>query len=160
MTNTINIATEGVPVTSPQISGLLDLMFSSGPIGLLAWSGILIVIIAAITTIVRHSACPKSHKHGTHFFQIAHVVFFIFINHVGVGSMFGICCGPISYWTSKAILSVSIGLSVLLACSLLVSIVLKKLPKPSLWSLFGCAAAIASFAIIMIGFTLICGPDY
>ena len=132
-----------------------DLIFGSGPLGLLAWVAVLFALISAIVVITRHILNPRAHTNGTYFFQIAHIVFLIVVHHLGVGTMMGIGYGPMSYFTSSAIQSVGIGTGILLACCLLVSLVTRTMPQPTLLPCLGGLAAIASIVVIIISLTLI-----
>ena len=134
---------------------IVNLIFQSGPICFLAWVVVGITLIAALVTIIRHLITPGCHEHGIYFYQIAHIAFYIVVHYIGIGPLMYIYCGPMSHWVQQALTEVGIGVAVLLCSGLAVYMVTRVRPKPTLWGTLGIAATITSFAVILIGLTII-----
>ena len=152
----IESATPSAPVPSVASEfGFWHLIGGAGPAGVFAWLAVVASIVAAVVVVIRHIHNPQCHKHGTSFFAIAHVTFLLVVCNLGVGVLQTMCCPPYSYYVSLIGRSVGISTAILLVCTLVVSLVTRVVPKPTLWSCLGVAAGIVGLLVNLFGIPMI-----
>lgn len=165
MTNNIaDLAKLAEEIPLPEFYHLTTAIFKSGPLAFFGWMGFLIVPLAAVVVILRHFLAPGCHARGTFFFQITHVCFLWFLCYVVVHDhiVSFLCCGSctgniMAQIISENLISLGVGICTVIVSCASVALVLRRLPRVSIWSCFGLAAAFASIALIagcMLMFTL------
>ena len=129
----------------------------SGYIGIAGWLALALVALSAIVVIFRHVQNPECHQKGTAFFGIAHVCLLFFFYTYGVmGFIYATgACSHIPYAVCQTLLVTSVGVAHTLFMSVIVAIVIKRLPEPNVWHCFGLALICLDFFIITGGLLLI-----
>jgi hypothetical protein len=160
MTNTVNMARRAVEIARPEFYHLPSAILYSGSQALFGWIGMLIVPLSALVVILRHFLVRDCHARGTVFFQIAHVCFLWFMWHVVVcGHFVAYLCLGFSPADKRIIsdnlISLAVGIGITIVSCIMVSIFLRRSPRPDIYSCFGLAAIAASISVIAGGLLMI-----
>jgi len=128
-----------------------SLVLCSGHVAHFGWLALVVVVLAALIVIARHTRYPDRRRHGTAFFGVAHVCLLLFLNNVGVcGLMASLSyeCVPFSLPAAQLLVSLAIGLGIVGIASVTVAAVLRQLPAPSWWDCLGMGAIVTSFCVL------------
>ena len=142
------------------LSYLWIIIIGSGYMGIAGWLSLAVVSFSAMVVIVRHIHNPVCHKKGTVFYGIAHICLLFFLLTNGVlgfeESLFSVGdCVPFALPAAQIILSISAGIVLVLLLSIIVAIVIRRLPKPNVWSCFGVTVICLDFFILTGGLLLL-----
>lgn len=158
-----NTPVAGAVVHEQAAYSLFSVIFKSGILAFLGWMALFVMLAAALVVVIRHFMVPGCHARGTHFFKIAHVCLLAFLGIVVVcGHIISpLCLFPygdsafVVTVVARNLISLSIGLVVVIIASVLVSVTLRRLPRPDLWSCLGLAVVATSIALIAGGILMI-----